>query len=254
MLDRVTDRTSSKWQALAQREPYFPLLDADATTEIASSSVATAAFFETGEADVASLLSAIGTIIGRPIAPRSTLDFGCGAGRLTLPLARRSARVVACDVAPAMLAQVEENARRAGLPNITCIDLSALTAQPDASFDFVCSLLVFQYIAPAEGYAIIASLLRLLAPDGIAALQVTLERKRSALRRLARFTRSVAPQQARAASPPIAFPDVRLNEYSEAHLARIAAEAGAEIIALFPTRQDDTRGAVFVIRTRSAAP
>jgi 2-polyprenyl-3-methyl-5-hydroxy-6-metoxy-1,4-benzoquinol methylase len=249
ILDVVTKRMS-KWEALARREPYFPLLDADAGAEVvASNRIATAAFFETGEADLASLLAAIESILGQPVAPIASLDFGCGAGRLTLPLARRSMRVVACDVSPAMLAQVEQNARRAGLSNVTCIEPDTLPTQREGTFDLVCSLLVFQYIPPVEGYAIIRSLLRLLAPNGIAALQVTLERKGAPLRRLARFTRSLAsPHMTRRPQERPTSPDIRLNEYNEPRLAQIASDAGAEIIALFPTTQDGAAGAVFVMR------
>jgi len=68
------------------------------------------------------------------------LDLGCGAGHVSYVAARYAASVVAYDVAPQMLAVVEEEAKRRGLANITTRQ-GAAEALPfaDASFDFVLS-------------------------------------------------------------------------------------------------------------------
>jgi 2-polyprenyl-3-methyl-5-hydroxy-6-metoxy-1,4-benzoquinol methylase len=42
-------------------------------------------------------------VFGDDFAPRRVLDFGCGVGRVTLPLARRVDAVVAIDIADSML-------------------------------------------------------------------------------------------------------------------------------------------------------
>src|SRR6185369_10701730 len=111
------------------------------------------------------------------------LDFGCGVGRLTLPLARRALRVVACDVAPTMLVHARRNAESAGLHNIEFINSEDLAGLAPGEFDFICSLLVFQYIPAAAGYEILRALMALLAPGGVAAIQVTFRQPRSALSR-----------------------------------------------------------------------
>jgi ubiquinone/menaquinone biosynthesis C-methylase UbiE len=68
------------------------------------------------------------------------LDLGCGAGHVSYVAARYAASVVAYDVAPQMLAVVEEEAKRRGLANITTRH-GAAEALPfaDAGFDFVLS-------------------------------------------------------------------------------------------------------------------
>ncbi len=56
------------------------------------------------------------------------LDFGCGPGRLTIPLARQVApngEVTAFDIQPAMLARVQANAHSAGLTNIRLVQGAA---------------------------------------------------------------------------------------------------------------------------------
>src|SRR5213075_2571807 len=144
--------------------------------ETGGTSVPTDAFFETGETDIASLVSAVASVLGHSPSLTASLDFGCGAGRLTLPLARRSTTVFACDIAPTMLAHARQNAADADLRNVTFIALEELSLPTRSQFDFVCSLLVFQYIPALAGYAIIRTLLDLLAPSGVAALHVILGR------------------------------------------------------------------------------
>jgi SAM-dependent methyltransferase len=182
-------RRGTDWEELARDRPYYRLLTEEGLVEVESSAAATSAFLETGEADLSRLLSAVASIIAHDLALTTALDFGCGVGRLTLPLARRADTVFACDIAPTMLEHVRQNAESAGLRNITPIGNDHLAAMPDGSFRFVCSLLVFQYIPPAAGREVIRTLLRLLAPGGIAVLQVTLAPRRDALRRLAALSR-----------------------------------------------------------------
>ena len=48
----------------------------------------------------------------------SVLDIGCGIGRLTVPVAKRVAKVTALDVAGGMLEYCTQNVRAAGLTNV----------------------------------------------------------------------------------------------------------------------------------------
>jgi SAM-dependent methyltransferase len=200
------------WEELARREPYFPVLDADGRL------AATDEFFATGEADVAELLTAIRSLLRRDVPLDSVLDFGCGAGRLTLPLAKRATRVIACDIAPTILEHARQNAENARLSNITFTLASEL---PQVSFDFICSLAVFQYIPPAEGYGLIRTVARQLAPGGIAAIQL----------------RFGPPRE------PSPFPP---NVYNERRILKGVEAAGARPIARFPLG-DDPNDAVLIL-------
>jgi len=239
----VKDRNADDWEELARREPYFPVLTSDGIREDA--------FLETGEADIALLLSAIGSILGREILLTSALDFGCGAGRLTLPLARRATRVVACDIAPTILEHARRNADEAGLRNVTFIETAALTGLCDRQFDFVCSLLVFEHIRPAEGYALVRTLLRVLGPGGIAALQLTFEPPGGGAQRLARMLSRSRPAH-RVLRRNIPLPSyMQVNAYDERVINRAIAAAGASVIERFSTQRGDTSGTVLVIQKGS---
>jgi SAM-dependent methyltransferase len=235
----VKNRNAGDWEELARREPYFPVLTNEGIRDDA--------FLESGEADIALLLGAITSTLGREIPLNSVLDFGCGAGRLTLPLARRAALVIGCDVAPTILEHAQQNAREAGLHNVTFIETGELAALPDGQFDFVCSLLVFQHIRPAEGCALIRALLRLLVTGGIAAIQLTLEPPGGGLQRLARMLHQSRFVH-RSVRHDIRRPSwMHVNAYDERVMNRIIAEAGASLIGRFATH-GDTPGAVLVIQ------
>ena len=243
------------WEALARHQPYFPVLTHAGSVETESTSSATDAFFQTGEADIEALVSAIATLRGREVAFASSLDFGCGVGRLTLPLARRSKGVIGCDIAPTMLAHARQNAQDAGLRNVTFIESPELAGLPDGKFDFVCSLFVLQYIAPPIGYGIIRALLRVLAPAGVAALHLTFARRGSRLRRLT----SVIPatsrhvngviRSKRQASRPMAY--ARVAEYDEQTVMREIETTGAHSIGRFATGPGDAVGAVLIVERPS---
>jgi 2-polyprenyl-3-methyl-5-hydroxy-6-metoxy-1,4-benzoquinol methylase len=232
----VSHRTPSDWEDLARREPYFPVLTDEGARE--------EAFLESGEADIALLLPAVASILGREVPLTSVLDFGCGAGRLTIPLARRAVHVVACDIAPSVLEHARKNVREAGLSNVTFVETRELAWR----FDFICSLLVFQHIRPVDGYKLIRGLLRLLSPGGVAALQLTLEPSGGGLRRLARMRhkrgmRRVLPHRMQM---PVWM---QMNAYDERVVIRDVAAAGASPIGRFPTSDSDS---VLVIGKDSA--
>jgi 2-polyprenyl-3-methyl-5-hydroxy-6-metoxy-1,4-benzoquinol methylase len=214
----VTHRTPSDWEELARREPYFPVLT--------NKGVRDEAFLESGEADIALLLPAIAALLGRDVPLTSVLDFGCGAGRLTIPLARRAVRVVACDVAPSVLEHARKNVRDAALSNVAFVEAREVEGQ----FDFICSLLVFQHIRPAEGYKIVRNLLRLLSPHGVAVLQLTMEPSGGGLQRLARMRLKRGVN--RVLSHRLQMPSwMQVNAYDERVVVRDVAAAGAVVIA-----------------------
>lgn len=239
---------AARWEDLARREPYFALR-VDDDDAVQSNSVATDAFFKTGEDDISALFAAMTTLFSRDVRFDSVLDFGCGAGRLTLPLARRVRHVMACDIAPTMLLHARQNAERAGLHNITfqsCDDAIA----SGASFDFVCSLLVFQYIPPSVGYGLIRSLAKRLTGDGVAALQLRLHGA-SKLHRFARLGRGRRPFAYRTGSsrvPRVPPKFARIYRYDERLVARAVEEVGASVVAQLPADARRTDDAVLIVR------
>ena len=57
----------------------------------------------------------------------TVVDLGAGTGRLALTAAPHVGRVVAVDVSPAMLARLREQAAKAGLANVECVQAGFLS-------------------------------------------------------------------------------------------------------------------------------
>ena len=168
-------RAEREWERLARSEPYFAVLTdpryrgAALTAELARS------FWESGEAHVANLDILARRHFGQPLEPAAALDFGCGVGRLLMPIARRSGAALGVDASPAMLAHCAAACREAGLANVTLSD----SIPRGRTFDFVNSLLVFQHIRPRLGARALAEVLGVLAPGGLLALHFLFDRPRN---------------------------------------------------------------------------
>lgn len=77
------------------------------------------------------------------------LDVGCGAGRLSVDLARRGLRVVAIDSTEAMVAQTREHAAQAGFgADVLTVEIGDATALAfaDGAFDLVIALGVVPWL------------------------------------------------------------------------------------------------------------
>ena len=234
------DRSADDWQELAKREPYFAVLTDERFLTAHTTPEARKAFFATGEADVAALLAQIG------FAPKSALDFGCGVGRLTIPLANRVERVVGYDVAPAMLEIARRNAAETGVGNVM------FTTELEGSFELICSLIVFQHIPVARGMELLAKLASMLEPGGVAALHITFRRPGGRVRRIARGIRArfrfVHRIASKLAGDRRGLPYMQMNEYDENEVARVFAAAGCSEVNRTATSDGGIEGAVLLVR------
>ncbi len=102
------------------------------------------------------------------------LDLACGAGNQTLSAARRVGHfghVVASDISETMLQHVQENARAAGLDNISTLLGAAEDLEiPADSFDAViCRFGLMLFAEPAKALAMVR---RVLRPGGKVAIVV----------------------------------------------------------------------------------
>ncbi len=113
-----------------------------------------------------------------PLAGKTALDMGCGAGLLTEPLARLGATVTGVDAAPENIGAARAHAAAAGL----AIEYLAggVEAVAGRTFDLVASLEVIEHVAAPAAF--VHGLARLLAPGGLLVLSTP---NRTPLSRLA---------------------------------------------------------------------
>jgi SAM-dependent methyltransferase len=124
-----------------------------------------AAFYAKGAAEIERTLSRAAEL-GLAVNGRRALDFGCGAGRLTRPLAARFELAVGVDIAQEMLDLASRDnpvARRCRFVRNTEPDLSLF---PDGEFDLVYSSIVLQHLSPALITTYLAEFARVVRPGG----------------------------------------------------------------------------------------
>jgi SAM-dependent methyltransferase len=144
----------SPWDALARHNPMW---HADGEDEDAVSE----RFFLRGGADeVRERLQMLTRLYGPLPARELALDFGCGSGRLTLPLARRFEQVIAFDLSGRMLAYAAQHCVQEGLHNVIfCRTLESLAGHVRRGIDLLLAIGVFPHVEEAEGRAVLAQLL-----------------------------------------------------------------------------------------------
>ena len=153
--------TDQHWDEWGKKNPYRGVLGVESSSM--NQANVEAAFFASGEAHIASVLDIITRHFGGMQSMSSALDFGCGVGRLVLPLSRRFEQVTGVDVSPTMIELARQ--RVGDDPRIDFVH-SLLAIEPSRRYDLVHSYIVMQHIRPKQGYPIISSLLDRVAPGG----------------------------------------------------------------------------------------
>lgn len=249
MLRNDSDRD---WEKLGESDPYWAVLTDESFHQARLTPENTERFFALGERDVANVFAAIARCIAPDFRPTRALDFGCGVGRLVIPLAQRCGAVVGIDVSDAMLAEARRNADRAGVTNVEFVKGDDALSRVAGRFDFVHSYIVLQHIPVPRGEAIARRLLDLLEPGGVGALHYTYATGLSAKSRFLLWARVHVPL----ANPALnvllrrkpSHPVMQLNEYSVSRLLGIMQDAGCSDVHGMLTDHQGNRGVMLLFR------
>jgi trans-aconitate methyltransferase len=228
------------WRQLAKTEPYEAIIAHDTR----------AGFFESGERHVVRVLDLVERVKPRH-EPRRALDFGCGVGRVLIPLARRCDEAVGVDVSPDMLAEARRNCDENGFPNVDLVgDLGSLSSGP--RFDLVHSYIVLQHVPERRGLSILAELVDMLADDGVGAIHVQYARDASIARRSAQWLRLHVPlvhnvgnlAQRRPARSPL----VEMNTYDLGKVMQLLQGRGCgDVLLQFTTTETGGYSGVMIV-------
>lgn len=170
--------TDNEWRRYGEVDPYFGVITHDKYHSQVLTDDVRLEFFRSGEEHVQRIMKMLREIDPR-FSPARAVDFGCGVGRVTLPLARETIAVLGVDVSPGMLSEARKNAAAQGVSNVE------FAHELSGTFDLVHSFIVLQHIQPRRGQRIIRDLLSRLEPGGMVVLQVPYQWHAPAWRKLA---------------------------------------------------------------------
>jgi trans-aconitate methyltransferase len=228
--------TDNAWEAFGAKDPYYGVLTNEAFRTGVIGEGERRDFFDSGRRHVLSCLARIEALVG-PVRRGSVLDFGCGVGRLALPLASEAGfvHVDGVDVSVSMLREARANAERMAVENVGFIESSDFF-EPSGQhtdlrlYSFIHSFIVLQHIPPSKGYLIFRGLLDRLEPAGVIALHFPYFRKVSLLRKLTNYAR-VRSRLLHSAGNllqrrPLNEPPMQMNRYNINKLFLICHEFG----------------------------
>lgn len=236
--------TEKDWERLGQVDPYWAVISNDAYRGRHLSDEQLASFLKSGADHVDDVWRTCRRIFGNDFAPRRVLDFGCGVGRVTLPLAGRVDSVVGVDIADSMLSLARALLDRHSVANVQLVKSDATLSAIHGPFDLVHSVIVLQHIPPALGLTLTTRLVELAGDTGVVVLHVLYHNPftRSPLARLAH--RLVAPLRDRFRRVPA----IQMNPYPLNALFALIQDAGVRRIHTELTNHAEHLGAMLFFR------
>ena len=165
-------KAEEQWRRFGEVDPYYGVLTEDRYRRENLDEAAREAFFGSGQEAIDGLVARMQEL-GQPQHWTRAMDFGCGVGRLLVPLADRADQVVGVDVSPEMLAEARRSCEARGVDNVLLLEAHRL-GELSADFDLITSYIVFQHIPSRTGYELTRRLTALLAPGGVAMLHFAL--------------------------------------------------------------------------------
>lgn len=158
------------WEAFAQENPMWAILTAGKERNYQWDPDQ---FYRAGVEGFDRILHQVKLVMQLPEIEKS-LDFGCGVGRLTFPLAKISKTSFGVDVSDAMISMAEKSAETKEIKNCNFIQNTRedLTVFENDTFDFIVSMMVLQHMEPKYFTIYMKEFLRILKPDGVLVFQL----------------------------------------------------------------------------------
>jgi SAM-dependent methyltransferase len=167
MTRRVTE-DQAFWDDLARYDPLWAILSDPAK---AGRQWDLPRFLETGRREISLLLYQL-RALGLAVERRAALDFGCGVGRLSQPLASHFGQVVGVDVSAEMIRLADAINQYPDRVRYVCNVRDDLEIFRSGEFSFIYSNVVLQHIVPDRALLYLGEMLRVLAPGGLLVFQL----------------------------------------------------------------------------------
>lgn len=171
-LKKLFSITGKQWSRLGTTEPHWSVLTQEPFLR-GNLSNNREAFYASGESDVQMLINTMARAGLCASDYSHCLEFGCGIGRVTAPLARCFSRVTGVDISAPHIELAAEHAQDEDLRNIEFRQIREIDdLQTLDGFDLLFSRLVLQHNPPPVTARLLDQLLLQLSPGGVAFIQI----------------------------------------------------------------------------------
>jgi 2-polyprenyl-3-methyl-5-hydroxy-6-metoxy-1,4-benzoquinol methylase len=223
-------KPSRQWERFGRDDPYYGVVSREEMRGSSLDNDVRSRFFESGEEEVANLMTLLGRLVGAEPPFGRVLDYGCGVGRVLIPLAGRAESVVGIDVSPSMLAETRRNCEERNVKGVELLSVQDLD-RLSADFDLVHCALVLQHIPVRQGERIVSWLAGLVRPGGIGALHMQIGARRglraynAAMR--VNLVHNVANLIRRR---PWSYPHMEMHVYDLGRLLLVLRDSGVSLV------------------------
>lgn len=181
MFNKNTDR---EWEKFGQNNPYYGVLTLDKYRSTNLTNESKEEFFRSGFEYIDTISKKLMMYIDSEFTITQALDFGCGVGRLVIPLSQISEHVTGIDISASMLQEANRNCEIKSISNVDFVksddNLSLLKSR---KYNFIHSVIVFQHIPAARGVLIFEKLILHLQTGGCGVIHFTYGKVDSLARR-----------------------------------------------------------------------
>ncbi|MGA7800343.1 MAG: class I SAM-dependent methyltransferase [Gammaproteobacteria bacterium] len=168
--------TDSEWEKYGQDDPYFGVISYDKFRQSSLTDENKEEFFRSGSVYIDDVLKKIRLHIAPAFTIKQALDFGCGVGRLVIPLSDVSETVTGVDVSDSMLNEARKNCDARSIRNVVLVKSDDRLSLLKDKYDFIHSFIVFQHIPVKRGEHLFESLIARLEDEGVGVIHFTYAR------------------------------------------------------------------------------
>lgn len=172
------------WESVGTSEAYYAVATFDRYRGSNLDEPLREEFFESGRTYLEEIWPIFEEMHGGEFRPVRAVDYGCGVGRVLIPLTQRAETAVGIDISETMLAECRRNLEAAGAGNFELVEAREFLESEPAGFDLAHSYIVIQHVDPKIGYGIIRTLVKALNPGGVGMIHVTLRSSSPAAQRI----------------------------------------------------------------------
>jgi 2-polyprenyl-3-methyl-5-hydroxy-6-metoxy-1,4-benzoquinol methylase len=170
--------TDYAWEKWGKKDPYFGVITDEKYRSINITEKTKSDFFESGAIHIEHVLSVCKKHFDFNFLPKRALDFGCGVGRVLIPLSTIADEVVGLDVSDSMLQEADKNCKEQRIENVKLLKSDDTMSRLEGEFNFIHSCIVLQHIPVARGKLILMRLIKHMSKGGIAAIHITYSKSR----------------------------------------------------------------------------